>query len=131
MQLRPRPDVPPYVPPSLPFPLGPPNPCFADELRVDFLNHQTFPAQALATVDDLLAQALMSTKKSTPAHRVTTLSRLVSTEYDNGVLLELCRRFESWAQRKDIQEARLDEDLWNFALLHGLVGRRDRFCFEQ
>lgn len=128
MRLRPRPDVPSYAPPSILFPLGPPDPCSADEQRVDFLNHQTFPAQVLAAVDDLLAQALMSTKKATPAHRVTILSRIVSTEYDNGVLLEFCRLFDKW---KAGQENRLDEGLWEFALSHGLVGREARLCFEQ
>lgn len=83
-------------------------------------------------MDDLLAQALMSTKKATPVHRMTILGRLANASLENSHLLELCRLFQVWLQ-KEIENADESafEDVWQAAVTLELVGPEHRDCFTQ
>lgn len=131
MRLRPRSSGPQGPENSLRFPLGPPDPDRAEEVLVDWLNRRDFPVMTLAAMDDLLAQALMSTKKQTATHRMTLLARVVDKPMDNGVLLQLCRMFGSWLRAAPgIDRDTAFEEVCKFVSWNMLVKEVEMDCFK-
>lgn len=85
----------------------------------------------LAAMDDLLAQALMSTKKQTATHRMTLLARVVDKPIDNVVLLQLCRLFTSWlGAPSGIDRDTAFEEICKFVAGKMLVKEVEMECFK-
>lgn len=82
-------------------------------------------------MDDLLAQALMSTKKQTATHRMTLLARVVDKPIDNAVLLQLCRLFTIWlGAASEIDRDTAFEEICKFVSGRTLVKDIEMECFQ-
>lgn len=118
--------------PTLPFPIGAPDPDSPAEAVADRLNRRTFNVQPLSAIDDLLAQALMSTKTVRPAHRMLILGRIAPAKQDNAVLLELCHLIRPLLRKDVIADDDTDfDDIWQFVIARDLVSVEYKDCFMQ
>lgn len=129
MELRVRKAASAPISPDLPFPIGPPRAISYEEILVDRLNRQGFKARSLAAADDLLAQALMSTKKETPVHRMTIPDRIVSPRLDNAILLEINRAFIEGSRKQTNNSEELAESIWSIVSGHALLQADEKACF--